>query len=168
MEQINGVIDSIYTKTVTTKFGDKDVYHAMINGNDVNLGFKTEFVAGESVNLDVEHKYGGYQYIQPGQTGSVTKRAGTISPEAGLNSTPKASPPAFPLGTNTKDISIIRQSSLNRAVDSVAILIAQGLFVPGIESEYLDKVLEIAYMYTDFGSGQREVKQAAAMEGYED
>lgn len=166
---VSGNIDSIYTKTVQTKFGDKIVYHAMVDGNDVNLGFKHQYAVGETVNLDVEHKYGGYQLIP--SAGNVSSPGNMV---AGSNSAPaKRTPapksgPAFPVATNTKDISIIRQSSLNRAVDVVEKLQAIGLFIPGNEQEYLDKVLEVAYMFTDFGSGQREVKQAAAMSGYED
>jgi hypothetical protein len=46
-------------------------------------------------------------------------------------------------------------------------LMDKGLLVLS-EAEYFDKVLETAYFYTDFGSGQREVKQAAAIAGYDD
>lgn len=169
-EQVAGTIESIYTKTVKTSRGDAQVYHAMIDGNDVNLGFKHNYSVGETVNLPVEHKYGGYQLVQGGapvpSTGAVGNAASSGTSASNRASAPRTGP-AFPVATNTKDISIIRQSSLNRAVEVVDNMVALGLFTAQNEQEYLDKIFEVAYQFTDFGSGQREVKQAAAMTGYE-
>jgi len=171
-EVISGVIAQIYTKEITTKFGPKNVYHAMIDGHDVNLGFKTMLQNGETVSLPVEHKYGGYQLIQgqvvPAGSPSTVGATPVATPSAGPAQIPRApASRAFPVDTNTKDISIIRQSSLNRAIESVTLLWHQGLFTPITEQDYLDKVFELALLYTDFGSGQREVKQAEAMQAYD-
>ncbi len=169
MQQVQGVIDSIHTKQVTTKYGDKNVYIATINGNEVNLGFKTSLSQGENVVLDVEHKYGSLQLIQPLKNGataapSTVANGSTQSTVAVPHGT--ATPPPFPLKPNAKDISIIRQSSLNRAVDVVAALTLQDLLSVNTEQEYLDKIFEIALQFTDFGSGQREQKMADAMASY--
>lgn len=166
MEQISGKIDNIYTKTVSTRFGDKEVYHAVVNGNDINLGFKCDYVEGETVTLNVEHKYGGYQLVQTGTKASGST-GGSPAPASNAPTGSKPSAPAFPINKNTKDISIIRQSSLNRAIEAVSVMMKEGYVIVSNEQEYLDKVLEVAYMFTDFGSGQREVKQAEAMAGYE-
>lgn len=167
MEQIAGQIENIYTKIVNTRFGDKEVYHVVVNGNDVNVGFKCEYVEGETVTLEVEHKYGGYQLVQKFNTSTSTKSVGNTPARDSVAAPTKASAPAFPVNKNTKDISIIRQSSLNRAVESVGAMLADGIIKLDTEQAYLDKVLAIAYLYTDFGSGQREVKQAEAIEGYD-
>ena len=167
-EVISGTIDSIYTKIITTKYGDKPVYHAMVNGHDVNLGFKTAHHEGEVVQLPVEVKYGGYQLIQgpkPTTNGAVQAQ---VQPMASAPSPNVQSKPAFPIPNNTKDTSIIRQSSLNRAVETISQMIDHGVFTPKTEQDFMDKVFEIAYQYTDFGTGQREVKHAEAMAGYKD
>jgi hypothetical protein len=169
-EVIEGVIDSIYNKQVTTKFGPKAVYHAMVNGHDVNLGFKTNHVEGETVRLNVEHKYGGYQLIQGNGAGSTAtpRPSQQDTPAAAAPPATRSKGPAFPVDTNTKDISIIRQSSLNRAMEAMDILMASEIIAPKTVEEFNKQVLAIAYEYADFGSGQREVKQAAAIAGYEE
>lgn len=171
-EQIAGTIDSIYTKDITIKRGPRagntsPVYHATINGHDVNLGFQTTLVEGQSVVLDVENKYGGYQLIQQGK-GNVSN-SGTVGNATG-SAVPKSpsTRAAFPIPNNTKDTSIIRQSSLNRAVEVVTLMVDHGLFNPKKEEELINKIYEVAYQFTDFGSGQREVKQAAVIAAYEE
>ncbi len=169
-EQITGVIDSITTQTVNTKNGPKPVYHAQIMGHDVNLGFKTECVEGQQVVLNVEHKYGGYQLIQGQPVGTPTPVGQFVAaPNAPASAAPapvRQVKAAFPVDPNTKDTSIIRQSSLNRAIESVHQLMDDSVLVFGNESDYQEKVLEFAYFYTDFGTGQREVKAAAAQAAY--
>lgn len=169
-EQIAGVIDSIYTKEVTTKFGPKNVYHAMINGHDVNLGFNTKLSQGETVVLNVENKYGGYQLLQGPATGTPTPvgPAGSNSGSSGAVQSRPAAKQAFPVDINANGTSICRQSSLNRAVEVVSLMVAESIFVMKNEQEFLDKVFEIAYQFTDFTTGQREVKQAAAQAAYSD
>lgn len=172
-EQIQGTIESLYTKDITIKRGARagstsPVYHAVINGHDVNLGFQTSLVEGQSVVLDVETKFGGYHLVEPGK-GNVPSANGVAaaSPSvASKNIKSTTSAPAFPLGTNTKDISIIRQSSLNRAVEVVTLMINAGLYVPDHADSLMEKVFQVAYQFTDFGSGQREVKQAAVIAAY--
>jgi hypothetical protein len=166
-EQISGVIDSIYTKEVNTKRGPANVYHATINGHDVNLGFQTKLSQGENVVLNVENKYGGYQLIQGDPTGPTTQvSAANASGNNGAVQPRPAAKQAFPVDINANGTSICRQSSLNRAVESVVAMMKDGILMLKTEQEYLDKVFEIAYQFTDFSTGQREVKQAAAQAAY--
>ncbi len=166
-EQIAGVIDSIYTKEVTTRFGPKNVYHATINGHDVNLGFNTKLSQGENVVLNVENKYGGYQLLQGAPSGTATPvpAAGNSGPTEAVQSRP-AGKFAFPVDINANGTSICRQSSLNRAVELVSLMVENEVITPQTEQDYLDKVFEIAYQFTDFTTGQREVKQANAQAAY--
>lgn len=165
-EVLAGVIDSIHTKDVQTKFGQKQVYHATIKGHDVNLGFKTELAQGENVTLHVEHKYGGYQLLDtPAPTGTLPVGS---QPAAAATAKAPVGSHAFPVALNSNGTSIVRQSSLNRAVEAVHKLIDSGLFTPKDETAYQNKVFEYAYMFTDFGTGQREVKEAAARAAYDD
>ncbi len=170
-EQIAGVIDSIYTKEIQIKNGPRtgqttQIYHATINGHDVNLGFETKLSQGENVVLNVEHKYGGYQLLQGAPSGQPTS-----VPAAGIG-TAVAAPrnpaarAAFPVDIDSTGTSICRQSSLNRAVELVSLMVAESIVVMKTEQEYLDKVFEIAYQFTDFTTGQREVKQANVQAAY--
>ncbi len=172
-EQISGVIDSIYTKDVQIKNGPKagstsTVYHAMIQGHDVNLGFQCAFQEGESVTLNVEQKYGGYQVVKGNGSGSPVKAAPASN--AGPGSAPtqvSAAKPAFPTVKNTKDVSIIRQNSMTHASRIVRDMVDLGVIAaPPKEAEYVEKVIEVAYTIADFSTGWREQKMADAMAGY--
>lgn len=163
-EQIAGVIDNIYTKEVNTKFGPKNVYHATINGHDVNLGFQTKLSEGENVVLNVENKYGGYQLLQGAPSGEPTPVGPKTASQMVTGRT--AAKQAFPVDINANGTSICRQSSLNRAVESVLMMLDNDILTLKTEQEYLDKVFEIAYQFTDFATGQREVKQANAQAAY--
>ena len=170
-EVLSGVIDSIYTKDVQIKNGPKagttgKVFHATIKGHDVNLGFKTDLAEGENVTLHVVQKYGGYQVLKspaPANTPAV----GTLTAPS-ANAAKGGGAEGFPVALGNNGTSIVRQSSLNRAIEAVHKLIDLKVFTPKDETEYQNKVLEYAYMFTDFGTGQREVKEAAARAAYDD
>lgn len=154
---IQGRIDAIRTKQVNTKFGDKAVYIAVINGQEVNLGFKHPFAEGETVSIEAEHKYGSLQYVGPAQPGAVATPPQAVPQTA----TKQASSGAFPVAPNANGTSICRQSALNRAVETMDQLVRAGL-CPALSSKeaYVAYIIELAYIYTDFSTGQREVKAA--------
>jgi hypothetical protein len=164
-QQIAGVIDSIYTKTVPTKRGDGTVYHAMINGTDVNLGFKCDYAEGEAVTLEVEHKYGGYQLIS-GRKGAVAGASNGIGNASPNNPTPRrAAPPEFPVPKNTKGITIARQNSGGHAATIVAALIEKGVIKT--TEDAAEAFMKLAYEITDFATGHREAMQAEAIAAYQ-
>jgi len=163
MKQVQGVIDSIYTKEVPTKRGPAQVYHAIIGGIDVNLGFNTKLSQGENVSLNVEHKYGGLQLVQDGQALSTS-----ASQAAQSKSNPNvAVSKDFPVDINSRGTSIVRQNSMGHAVRIVENMILNGVIAIVDEQVYIAKVLEVAYTITDFSTGQREEKQAAAIAAYQ-
>ena len=162
-EQISGVIDSIFTKTVSTRRGDAQVYHAMINGHDVNLGFKCDYAEGESVTLEVENKYGGYQLVS-GRKGSVAPKGSNGAGSAVGNPKVRQAPPEFPVPKNTKGITIARQNSGGHAATVVAALINAGVITTTKDAS--DTFMQLAYEITDFATGHREAAQAAAIASY--
>lgn len=170
MQQVQGVIDGIRTQSVNTKYGDKDVYHAMINGQEVNLGFKCPYVVGESVTLDVEHKYGQLQAILPPTGAPAANGAG--APAAQVQAVPaqqnqKATVPTeFPVAKNTRGITIARQNSGGHAAQIVAALINQGKLTTVEEAK--EAFMDIVYDITDFATGHREAAQAEAIQAYEE
>lgn len=163
IETIEGVIDNIYSKDVNTRFGQKPVYHAMIEDIDVNLGFKCDYEEGEYVTLQVQNGKYGYELAKgngAASTKPVPKASGMArNSQRPNNAAPAKRAPAFPVPKDTKDISIIRQNSGNHASRIVAALINQGE-IKDAETA-LDTFMDLAYAITDFGTGHREEKIAA-------
>jgi hypothetical protein len=148
---IKGRIDAIRTKQVNTKFGDKSVYIAVIGNQEVNLGFKHNFSEGETVSIEAEHKYGSLQYVGPAQAGAVATPASATPQGASAG----ASNAAFPVKTGANGTSICRQSSLKAALEYYGL--------PGTaDAPTIEDVIQTAYIFTDFATGQREMKAAKA------
>jgi hypothetical protein len=162
---VAGKIDSIRSKLIHTKFGDKPVYHASIGGQEVNLGFKHNFVEGENVTLNVDHKYGGLQLIPGTEQKGLPPGGATPAPSNQTSTSAPVSRAAFPTPKDTKEVSIIRQNSGQHASRMVAALINSGAITT--KDAAIETFIEYAYQITDFATGWREVKQAEAMEAYD-
>lgn len=158
--QVKGTIDSVYSKTKSTRSGDKTIYYMQVDGQEINMGFKPTYSEGEYVNLEVEEKWGEWQIV--GKAGSRPAPA-KAAPKSTSYSGGKSnfSKGTFPVEPTDSQVSIIRQSSLNRAVDTVAIMKDLCILPEDITQEQLEHVIfDLAYKFTDFGTGQREVKAA--------
>ena len=169
--QIKGVVDRTTTKTVTTKYGDKPTFTYTVDGVDFSSGFKREHQDGEMVSVEVEWKYNQWQKMpgfngegKPaatagGGTGGTTVTQGNFAPKGGGT---------FPIDIKSGQISIIRQSSMNRAVEIMGQLM-EHMYTDDngnttiTEDEYMKKLFEIAMTITDFGSGQDIMNLQAAM-----
>lgn len=162
--EVKGTIDSMWTKDITTKFGQKAVHYANVNGQEINLGFKTQHAEGEYVTLQVEHKFGELQVARPGAKPSTSGSQTNAAPAT--KSAPARGNGAFPIDATNGQVSIIRQSSLNRAVEATNAMMKEGVVSFSNVEDYMATVWELAYQFTDFGTGQREVKLAKAQAGY--
>ena len=162
--KVNGTVTNTYSKTKSTRVGDKTIHYIEVDdGNTVNVGFKQTFEVGEVVNLDVAEKYGELQIARGGAKGGGGSVKPTWKPSTSSSAPPRARG-AFPIDPTDNQTSIVRQSSLNRAVDTATIMQQHGMFADDISQEELvDIILEMAYQYTDFSTGQREVKAARKM-----
>ena len=154
----------MWTKDINTKFGQKAVHYANVDGKEINLGFKTDHSEGEYVTLQVEHKFGELQVARPGAkpASSGPASAGKAAPSTGGY----AKGGTFPIDATNGQVSIIRQSSLNRAVEATNALMEARVVEFTTTEDYMTHVWELAYQFTDFGTGQREVKLAKAQAGY--
>lgn len=157
--KVEGTVDSVYSKTKSTRSGkDVTIYYGTVEGTEVNLGFKPVWSEGEYVNVEVAEKYGEYQITGKAKPGSAP--AAKTPSKGAPNKGGSFNRGSFPLEPTDNQVSIIRQSSLNRAVEVVEDLVEANVFTPGSEEEYLEKIWELAYQFTDFGTGQREVKMS--------
>lgn len=170
-EQVQGIITSINTKTVTIKRGpkagsDSTVYEAELDsGHRVNLGFTCKFTQGESVNWSLEAtNFGDYKLLAGGPTTT------TAAKQPSTSSTPPAPQPSpkreFPIDKNSRGMSITRQNSGGHAATMVAALIASGNITT--RADAIDTFMEFVYDITDFATGHREEAQAKAMQVLED
>jgi len=157
--QIKGVISSSGTKTVKTKFGDKPTYQYTVDGVEFSSGFKREHSEGEMVTVGVQWKYGEWQKI-PGTTGdgmpAATANGGAGGTVVSGGFTPKGGGGrSFPVEPTDGQMSIIRQNSMNRAVEIMDQWAKMGILPPEMtEGEYIKKLHEVALIITDFNSGQ--------------
>jgi hypothetical protein len=165
-EQVTGKVVGCPTRTIQVKRGPRAGKDATVHSIEVdtpnglievNVGFRQPYEVGESVNLSCDRTQFGLEVSK--------SQAGPAAPAA------KASvqhvQPArvgFPVGKDTKDISIIRQNSMTHASRIVDDMVRGGIIgKPQSEEEYIEKVFDVAYQITEFSSGHREVKMAMAM-----
>lgn len=166
--KVNGVVDKAWTKVKNTRAGDKTIHYASVDGNEFSTGFNAVFQQGEFANVVVEYKYGEYQLV-PNLSPSNQPDLGSQPPPApakkawgggstGGGFTKKSS--TFPIDPKDGQMAIIRQNSMNRAVeilDSWMTPYVEGmdpLWTPKDQKEYIQKLHEVALTITDFNSGQ--------------
>jgi hypothetical protein len=159
-----GVVDSVTSKQINTKFGDKPVYAIHVGGVEVGIGFKKLYQQGEMVDVGVEYKYRGWQLVPNTQGTGLPPAAsqGTAGDPAGVQSVIRQAAPkargAFPIQPKDGQMSIIRQSSMKVAAEIL------GPMVEGQDVDtYMKCFFEIALMCADFGSGQDIMKMQAAI-----
>ena len=162
-----GVVDSVTSKQINTKFGDKPVYAIHVGGVEVGIGFKKLYQQGEMVDVGVEYKYRGWQLVPNTQGTGLPPAAsqGTAGDPAGVQSVIRQAAPkargAFPIQPKDAQMSIIRQSSMKVAAD----IMGNRYFdktQPQID-DYMKEFFDIALMCADFGSGQDIMKMQAAI-----
>ncbi len=159
MYQVQGTVDSSFSKQKTSKAGRPfTIHYIMVDGVTISTGFRQEHQDGETINIAVEEKYKEWQKV-PNRTGDglppingATMQSQDPTPIARYTKSNKGT---FPVEPTDGQMSIIRQSSMNRAVELVRDMIACGtMSAPKTKEAYLHTVVETALIVTDFGSGQ--------------
>lgn len=166
---IKGVVDSAFTKVKKTRVGDKTINHVIVDGVEFQTGFKGVFSVGEMIDAAVEYNYGAWQWVEGTSSAGLPAVPAPGSPEAAAVTSSGGGgggrgSGTFPIDPKSGQISIIRQNSLNRAVEILEQWICEPdpLFQPKTQEEYLKKLLEVALIVTDFNSGQHIMELAAA------
>src|SRR5210317_574838 len=75
-QQVKGVVDRTFTKTKSTRVGDKTINYCVVDGFEFSTGFKKPFSDGEMIDVAVKHNYGEWQHI-PGKKGAGLPAAGS-------------------------------------------------------------------------------------------
>jgi hypothetical protein len=159
---IKGVVDRVWTKTKSTRVGDKTIHYATVDGVEFSTGFKQPFSEGEAIDIQVKFNYGELQY-QPNAGPSAGAAPATNKPAPVTKGNFKGNRGSFPIDPNDGQMSIIRQSSMDRAVTLVRDMVTAGTVeAPASKEEYLKLCIEIALNITDYASGNdiMQLKQA--------
>ena len=147
--KVSGVIDSIVSKTVGN---GGTVYTAVIDGTEVDLGFRCPHNEGEYVDLDVESTKWGLKIAQPGARRSVQAASAPARQQNNSTRTAAQKSKQFPVDPDSKDHIIIRQNALTNANAAVASAIAAGAKYKSAE-EVFNEVIKVAYNLTGFAMG---------------
>lgn len=169
---ITGIINKVWTKNVTTRYGDKDVTLFSIEGGDkiFNVGFgKQDIRPGDEVSFSYDGpKYGEFQVDK--KTLKITSRD---NPHTEPAETPKPAPSSgggggssgggsggsrfsrgtFPLDFQDGQRSILRQHAFTQASEVVREgLRADGGLIPD-DSAFVDRIIRLAYKIERYTSG---------------
>lgn len=123
MSAMSGVVESITTKDVTTRFGVKPTYSLKVDGNWVKHGFKkppcnvgdTIAFDGETGTYGVEAK--GITVTAKGAPGAAPVASVTSTKPASSGGGSSYSAKVFPIPALHGDRSIVRQNALARATE---------------------------------------------------
>jgi hypothetical protein len=165
MSMMNGVVEAVSTKDVTTKFGVKPTYSMKINGAWVKCGFKNP-------NVDV-----GYTVDFDGVTGTygletkavnIVSRAAAPTPAVASGSVPVPTKSygggggsyskVFPIPALHGDRAIVRQNALARATDLY--IAARGGKSFELEATTLDLVIGFARKFEAYTAGDLDMAEA--------
>lgn len=164
IQRVTGVVDSVWTKTKSTRVGDKTIHYAKVDETEFSCGFKQPFQQGQHIDIGVKFNYGELQYQPNADVSSVPKgqpvTKGNFQAKGGSNYGSKGK---FPIDPTDGQISIIRQSSMDRAVTLVRDMVETGTIkTPSGMEEYLKLCIEIALNITDYASGNDIMQLSAA------
>ena len=153
MAQVNGVVAAMSNKYDKFSVCVDDVWYSS--------KFEIPCSRGDTVTFDNGDKKWCRQLkvVAAGGGGSAP------APSGGGYSAPTGAPkaaykPAFPIGIDTKDRSIVRQNSLTHATK---LYIAGTFFVDSADLTETDaqKIVELARIFEDYSSGDGDARDAA-------
>ena len=171
MSAINGVVEQLATKDVTTKFGVKPTYSLKVDGNWVKHGFKKPPCnVGDTIEFDGEEgKYGveakNIVVTAKGVPGAVPVASVTsIKPSSTGGGSYSAR--VFPIPALHGDRSIIRQNALARATDLY--IGARGGKAFDLDDTTSTLVIRMARSFEAYTAGDLDLAAAKAETEVED
>lgn len=162
MTTVSGVVVDVGSKTVNTRFGAKLTYDIKLDdGYYYKFGFKKPPVnVGDEVSFSYAvGKYGNEADINSVKiTGASTGTAAHPSTAAATSvSSGRGGYRPFPIPPDHGDRAIVRQNALTNAREVVCKYVAVD---ESDLSKVVDLIIETAYKFEEYTSGQREVNAA--------
>lgn len=159
--KVSGVVDNVFSKAKVSKAGKNfTIWYCTVGDVTFSTGFKKVFEQGEMINVEVENKYNEWQYVGQANNPALPMAGSAPVPKTGGGSrsnvtsfTGGGNKGKFPIDPKDGQMSIIRQSSMNRAVEIMDQLIKTDTIRFKNKDEYMDHLINIALEITDFSSG---------------
>jgi hypothetical protein len=156
------IVENITNKEVNTKFGPKPAYTIVCSGERYGYGFKKPtFAIGDEVDFQfTENSYG--KNVDLTSVQMLKKGVGTVAVAsvAGSVSKPSYSPPSkvFPIPALHGDRAIVRQNSITNATKAIC---DNGNNEQELtNTEYAEKIIEIARMFEAYSCGDLDAEAA--------
>jgi len=163
METRSGkVVNILRDAKVSTKTGKPYTVHSVVldSGDTIEVGFKQPYKTGASFNSEVEFAYGKWKEVRP--LGSASPPSSSTS---GQDATPSPAPMQFPIPKSSKELAIIRQNALTNAMNAVNNYDGGDRNALEKLDEYAERVINVAYKFAEFSSGQREIRLSKELAG---
>jgi len=160
MEVVNDVLKEFDTFKGTSKAGKPYTVNLAVfeDFGTVSLGFNKPdalgLKAGEKVAIEIEKKFGKWEYVRTVDidTEATLLRAPIPEPKVVSGGTPRGgAPKPFPVPDTHGDMSIIHQNSLANALRFYELGVESGDIENAPTKE---QVIELAYEFADFSSGK--------------
>jgi hypothetical protein len=164
MAMMTGIVESVSTKDVTTKYGTKPTYSMKVNNTWIKCGFKDPGVqAGYEVEFDGNT---GTYGVETKVVTILKKSAAPVAPSSTASTAvpvPKASyggykEKVFPIPALHGDRAIVRQNALARATDIY--IAARGGKPFDLEVSTLDLVIQFARKFEAYTAGDLDMVEA--------
>jgi hypothetical protein len=164
MSMMTGIVESVSTKDVNTKFGSKPTYSIKVNGAWVKCGFKDP-----KANVGDEIEFDGNTGTYGLETKAVTvlRKGSGVAPSAAAPSNAPAVTKSFGGGFKEKvfpipalhgDRAIIRQNALARATD--LFIAARGGKPFEIDEGLIHMVVNFARKFEAYTAGDLDLAEA--------
>jgi hypothetical protein len=159
---IDNFVKNITSEAKTSKAGKPFRIWSMHmdDGTVLRMGFnKPKYEVGQRVvGTATTNRFGELEFSEVVSASTATETRTLAPAPAGRT---------FPLNTTSPEMSIVRQNALTNANATVATLLLNSPIDSPYKfsslSELSDWVIETAYKYAEFSSGQREVKMLKHM-----
>lgn len=163
MSEVNGIVESIGTKEVKTRFGMKPTFSMKVDGEWYKLGFtKPKCDKGDEVSFSyVEGTYGREVDAKAISVGSGAKGAPTPASAA-----PRAAPSyggkgVFPIPALDGQRAIVRQNALTNARELLAASCGGKMF--DVTPATVDAIIATARKFEAYACGDLDAVRAAEL-----
>lgn len=162
MSEVTGVVESIGTKEVKTRFGMKPTFSMKVDGEWYKLGFtKPKCDKGDEVTFSyTEGTYGrevdakAISVGAGGVKGAPTPAAARPAPSYGGKG-------VFPIPALDGQRAIVRQNALTNAREAVVAAFGGGVFVP--DAALADNIISLARKFEAYACGDLDAVRASEL-----
>lgn len=148
-------------------------YVELDNGARINVGFDQPYAVGQVVSIPTEVAYGELQVPRNPPSGGGASAGATVADKESKptqNRAPYGRNTRFPVPKDHGDVSIMRQNALTNAVSFLTKrLIDEDASTGEVDNLPLDEAIELiidtAYKFAEFTTGQREERMAKEIMG---